>query len=170
MSETLRSIEKAAEEIAKAREAYKAKLVDAMSGIFVGAPEEVVGVAWVQYTPNFCDGDPCVFGMHDWCVAVREPGADPARAIEALESEARRGAYPYPEDGDGDEHPSFRYEYVVPFSKSKGQWGENLVALYKLMMNDDSVPLTVFGDGVRVTAVRRPGDASEFITVEHEHD
>ena len=136
----------------------KAALADMFLEFFEKHPS-VLGVAWTQYTPYFCDGDACTFGVNDACAVL---SASSEKEAEELDEE----------DFDRSDLPKKLGKHLYTMSAStyrsrpvKPDWLEDLAAINKQTEEFQDIMLAAFGDHVSVVASR-----SGFKVNEYEHD
>jgi hypothetical protein len=126
----------------------KAAFGEASKELFALHPQ-LKAFRWTQYTPYFCDGDPCEFGVNDLQVQFKE----------RIETNDVQGVWDYSEDDEdqwvefthsGESHPLF--SVYTDCEEVRG-------------MLDEETLEALFGDHVQVTV---HADCVE--TTEYEHD
>ncbi|MEM9067070.1 MAG: hypothetical protein AAGE52_01150 [Myxococcota bacterium] len=117
----------------------------------VFANEDVVAVAWTQYTPYFNDGDPCTFTMGTFHVCDQERAEKDRVAGRLLPDEL-------PEDW----YDTWRSEWRVRARGVLGRAVEVKTAVPEVFEH-------VFGDDVVVLAMR-DGDDIVFHVEEYDHE
>ncbi len=124
-----------------------------MIKVFFETTPEIVRVVWTQYTPHFCDGDPCRFGVH-------EPSF--YRAEDADEDDYEFN--PYAEPGSWcDQSSKDIYAEVIKTDPRFKVVQKNIEKFYKMFnLVDYEYFEMMFGDGVQVTATKDGFDIDEY--------
>ena len=116
----------------------KVKLADQMKvefkSFFANNPA-IKGITWVQFTPHFNDGDPCCFGVNEFCPVYQD------EEVEALK-EGETSYYDL--EGQSENNPN-----LAEFIKS----------LTKL---PDEIFETAFGDHAQIVATSEGFHVSEW--------
>lgn len=178
------------DELKAMKEAYDRKLQhegqaavkDAFKDFFDKYPE-VRSIVWTEYTPYFCDGDPCYFEVNEFDVNL---GTD--ETIQTEIDEKKRLTVEAANAGDYKMAHSLKEE-VIYLQKKLGaetdeddySYGESAYSLQKSTNSreaeigkairslqkelPDDVMESVFGDHVKVVATRKGFDVREY-----EHD
>lgn len=136
-SENLQRV-KAAREASEA--AAKGHLTKWLEEIFA-SELTLDAIRWDQYTPYFCDGDTCYFGVNE--VRAKFAGTEP---------------------GDEDDEDDEEFEYSYELKGTKKTVAEKVQAAVSSIAEEDME--SVFGDHVQVTYTRDKG----FEVEEYEHD
>jgi hypothetical protein len=115
--------------------------------------ERVKFVLWIQYTPYFNDGDPCVFGVGDFGVVLE--GVDYSQVL---------GSYGYEADQD------LKDVYPDELTTWYGMSDDDPLKMKLKALGETSGPFEdayyeLFGDHARVVATRE-----KFVIDEYDHD
>lgn len=112
---------------------------------FFDACPDVKSIVWVQYTPYFNDGSPCVFGIGDVTFSNADPeNVSPWGELEDEEEGLWAASYGYKEY-----LAEPQAEYCDKFSRMVNQL--------------DGVMQEMFGDHVRINVTREGFDVEEYI-------
>ena len=157
-------------ELQRMKEAYTHKLKTEGATIIKQIVNEVFSVmpeiysfSWIQYTPYFNDGDPCIFCVH-------EPSAWYTK--ESMEED---------EDGEGEINSWALSKYITenrPKPDDEYYYDEKLNAIeparivrlkecFDAINNNEDLMEMSFGDGVSILFTR---DSDEPIISEYDHD
>lgn len=165
---TLNDLNKKVEDSLTAmREAAQDVVKQGTAGIFAEYGDILHSFGWAQYTPYFCDGDPCTFGMNDPFLIAK---AD-VEAVDEWEREEAVGVWQRDYVGS----PSFGYEgksretlgygggeRTNPnFEQRYADAEKAVAALYKALSTQD-IAKEVFGDHVIVTFTPEGVDVEEY--------
>lgn len=127
----------------KALKAFKQELKPALKA-FMAAHPEILYIHFVQYTPYFNDGDPCVFGMGDLTAQLKSADGSDPNPSEDMYYEDDNTLYAY-----GDKHPI----------------SLELAKLTNIMNHNKEIMEAIFGDHAHVIIT------ADSITVEeYNHD
>jgi hypothetical protein len=176
------------DELKAMKEAYDRKLQhegqaavkDAFKDLFDKFPE-ARSISWRQYTPYFCDGDPCYFGVHEFDVSlgtdetlkeqIKELKAETVKAAKAADykkAQALKEQVEQLEDRLNDEEEEYGYgESLYSLASSTDPREVALAEAVRVLKRElpDDVLESVFGDHVQIVATREG-----FNTKEVQHD
>lgn len=112
---------------------------------FLDSHPELKSFAWTQYTPYFNDGEPCTFSVNDIYSEDVELTDENDRYVEYIwsgSSEGQRSLY-------------------VKYTSLR----EDLKRLERILMHNEDILQSVFGDHAKITVTRNSVEVDEY---EHE--
>lgn len=166
---TMSNVQNLIEEFNKFQEKFKKKAQDEFKKVFKNYWDEnpkVHAVCWVQYTPYFNDGEPCVFSVGDMEPMTKEmyeEYSDNGGRWPEEYSILNRDYNATKPDGS-----KYNWDEKHPWILLEGWTQEemdNAASIKELTKLDDSIFLAMFDDHVSVVATREGFDTEEF-----EHD
>lgn len=126
--------------------------------------EIIEAVRWVQYTPYFNDGEPCIFNVQEYGGGIKFTDTDDYVSTEDGQDEwlAHVGGEKFNYNGPG--YPAVQY---VTIEGAHPVAGEAAKAFYKTLLSGrhDHLLQDVFGDHAEITATRE-----KIVIGEYQHD
>lgn len=176
----LKKLKEATKKIAQAQKDYQrackaaateTKLVikDLFKEYFDSIGKEVKTVCWTQYTPYYCDGDTCTFGINDmyFSTVVREQSFYD-------DDEEEEGEIIFSPSDSFEETVKWNAEYAEKYPQygpttvvniSEDAWNKSNQLVKAISQINEEIMEEIFGDHVAVIVTKKGIDVQEF-----EHD
>lgn len=138
---------------------------------------EIRGLQWKQYTPYFCDGEPCHFGVGEVMVAVAKP-QDEVTKCPKCTSELGANARFCSQCGTARPAPSSELEFEDSYylknrilDPVRSAESIKMISQFSRGISDISdVMQVVFGDHIQITALLDKGKVSINVEKYEDHD